>query len=114
MTKIMNKPHKSNYFQGAYAGYGRYQWDLKYYDWKNDYEPEDACNEFFGIDGEHLSAIVKRPLKVWMDGRSGGWLVIDTELTENEQKQLNSYIDKCFKMLPKYLKQLRVMCQMGI
>lgn len=112
---------KSNYFQGGFEVYGRYQWNIKYYGFQSDEEIEYALLSFLGVyvtsgDGFFkdvesgfikLIQLLKRPIESHIDGRSNGWLVISTELTDKELKIVDEYIESCMKQLPKLLKDFR-------
>jgi hypothetical protein len=118
--QIRGDPGMSSYFQGGYQAYGRYQWNAKYYDWGTDeegsfeFEIEEARRYFFGEfiqrkNGkwgyEALPAIIgRKPLdeggeliSSGFSGRSGGWFVVDDELTEEELHTLDQYIEKMMK-----------------
>jgi len=105
--------HASNYFLGAFEKYGRYQWDVKFYGFEADWEVETAQQWVLGDymhskgEFEYLSEVVGRPVKASLQGRSGGWLVIDTELTKAELRKVDKYINASLKALPKFLKEER-------
>lgn len=114
--------HESSYFQGRYNKYGRYQWDIKYYDFQNEFEIETALfwafgdyvkvgvnpvngNTIRGFDG--LSELLGRPIESGTAGRSGGWLVIDTELTPAELKKVDAHVEACMNGLSDFLRDER-------
>lgn len=105
--------HSSSYFRGAYNRYGLYQWDIKYQGFNDDSEVESAVYMAFGeyyrkSQGfELLEDLLGRPIKSHIDGRSGGWLVIDTPLTDEELDRVDEYVDSVMKYLPEYLEELR-------
>lgn len=111
--EIRNNPGPSSYFGGEFRGYGLYQWNIKFYGFESEYEIESACGWAFGEylftrhQFEYLNEIVGRPIQAHIDGRSGGWLVIDEELTKVELKRVDRHIRSCLKVLPKYLETLR-------
>lgn len=121
-TKFMTNIGPSSYFGGGYRGYGRYQWDIKFYGWNNDYEIESAVlwgfgdhvkigtkelngNGIYGFD--LISDIVGRPIESSIEGRSGGWFVVHSELSEEELQKINEHVDGVMKGLPEFLKEER-------
>lgn len=108
--------HDSSYFGGAFNRYGRYQWDIKYHGWQSEYEIESAREYFFGefrqlkvndsylFGCESIDELLGRKIKASIQGRSGGWLVIDTELTASELKKIDRFVSRMMTQLPKYLK----------
>ena len=115
--EIRNNPGMSQYFGGAYIRYGRYQWNMKYYGWENDSEIRAAHWAFFGDDyseeagqTDSLSVIIGRDItKHWnFDGRSGGWLTINCELTDEELEKVDNYVKRIMDgELSKFLKEER-------
>lgn len=105
--------HSSSYFRGAYNKYGRYQWDVKYQGFNDEYEIEAAVSMALGeydfkVKGwSALTDLLGRPIKSHLDGRSGGWLVIDTELTDEELEKVDEYIEECMEHLPVFLQEFR-------
>lgn len=114
--------HSSSYFRGAFNKYGRYQWDIKFYDWQNEYEVESAVLWAFGehvkfgtkpsngnsrYHFDQLSEVVGRPVEARIQGRSGGWLVIDSELTEEELAKVDAHVEACMKGLKAFLTEER-------
>lgn len=104
--------HSSSYFRGAFPSYGRYQWDIKYYGFNNNYEIEEALSFFFNIGDwiglpNRFTEELGKDVKVSIQGRSGGWLVIDTELTEAELNKVDEIVDSAMNALPSYLEELR-------
>ena len=97
----------SPYFKGRYKMYGPYQWNIKFYDWQSDDEIEAANEAFFYDDFYDLKERLWRDVKVHIDGRSGGWFVIDEDLTVDEWEEVNDYINGVMKALPKFLKEYR-------
>lgn len=103
----------SVYFRGAFNKYGRYQWNIKYYRFESEFEIESAILWAFGeysykdrgFDG--LNELLGRAVKSGTDGRSGGWLVIDTELTDAELELIDAHVESCLKGLPDFLKEER-------
>ena len=72
----------SSYFQGRFASYGKHQWNVKTYKLGDDqmeqlrsYFIDDALylQDDFGIDQND----------VYFGGRSGGWLVVDADLSQS-------------------------------
>jgi hypothetical protein len=117
--QIRGNPGHSSYFQGGYRAYGQYQWNCKYYDfgvegeegsWEN--EIDDARRFFFGeytqdkkgrkCGYDALPFIIgRKPLEEGgtlidsgFSGRSGGWFVVDEELTDEELEKLDKYIQE--------------------
>jgi len=121
-TQIRNNPGLSSYFQGGYRGYGRYQWNIKYYGWQNDYEIESAVLWGFGdhikigtkaINGntirgfDLLNEKLGRPIEASIEGRSGGWLVVHSELSEEELNVVDDYVRSVMEGLPSFLEEER-------
>ena len=46
--KIIGNPGTSSYFRGDYKAYGKYQWNVKYYNWEANHEIESARDHYFG------------------------------------------------------------------
>lgn len=105
--------HESSYFQGYFQTYGRYQWDIKYYGWMDEFEIEAARRWSLGDycyktgQFEYLNEVVGRPVQASIEGRSGGWLVIDTELTPEELSKVDQHVEACLKALSEFLKEER-------
>lgn len=103
--------HKSSYWMGGRSLYGRYQWDVKYYGWEDEIEIEIVAAHFLGGQTKNgyevIDEIVGRPVNCFFEGRSGGWLVIDTKLTEKELKKVDKFIERSMKEIPKLLKSIR-------
>lgn len=114
-TQIRNNPGQSSYFQGQYQGYGRYQWNIKFYGFEAEHEVETAQNWAFGEYSystgqfDYLNEVVGRPVKASLQGRSGGWLVVDTELTEAELTKIDEHVKACLKGLSAMLVDERQM-----
>lgn len=102
---------QSSYFQGKFQGYGKYQWNVKSYEFNNEFEIESARDAFFETLGtqqiwlEELN--IRGISQVFFAGRSGGWLVINDDLTEEEVSKITKYIKDSLKALPEFLKQER-------
>jgi hypothetical protein len=108
--QIRGDPSTSSYFQGGYRAYGRYQWSAKWHGWEDFVQEVEAARAFFfgeyirpdGHRGGYteLPAIVGRKpydeggqlISSGFDGRSGGWFVVDEELTDEELEKLDRYI----------------------
>jgi hypothetical protein len=119
-TQIRNNPGQSSYFLGGFRGYGRYQWNIKFYGgFHSEYEIEIARCWAFGDylyskgEFEYLNEVVGRPVKASIQGRSGGWLVIDTELTQAELKKVDQHVKACLKGLSAFLKEDRELNEQG-
>lgn len=110
---IRNSKGPSPYFRGEYRHYGRYQWKIKYYGFEADWEIEAAQLMAFGnydhkTGGlEEIDSLLGRPIKASIQGRSGGWLVVDSELTDAELTRLDRYVESCMESLPEFLKEER-------
>lgn len=119
---IRGKVSRSQYYGGGYRKYGKYQWDIKYYWWESDYEIEAAVqwafgdrvrnganphtrNTVYGFDG--ISELLGRPIASSIAGRSGGWLVIDTELTQTELERMDEFVEGLMAGLPQFLRDER-------
>jgi len=96
---------------GGRSLYGRYQWDVKYYGWMDEIEPSFVIDHFLGAETKDgyqvIDEIVGRTVNCFFEGRSGGWLVIDTELTEDELERVDEYIEKSMRDIPVLLHDLR-------
>lgn len=121
-SQIRNNPGISSYFGEGYNGYGRYQWNIKFYQWNNDYEIESAVLWGFGdhvkigtkaINGntvygfDLISERLGRPIESSIEGRSGGWFVIHSELSEEELKAIDDHVRSVMEGLPDFLKEER-------
>lgn len=117
--EIRNNPGMSSYFQGKHQGYGRYQWNIKFYGFESDFEIEMSQQWAFGSymhskqQFDQINEVIGRPVKAGIGGRSGGWFVIYDELTEEELKKLDKYVEKVIKNLPEYLKEERELKVIG-
>lgn len=115
---IRNNPGMSSYFQGAYANYGLYQWNVKTYLPEDESEYESVrlwClgehvkigsktsngNTIYGY--EMISEVVGRPVTSHLDGRSAGWLVVDTELTSEELTKVDEYVSEFMAGIKQFL-----------
>jgi len=111
--EIRNNPGMSSYFGGGYRFYGRYQWNVKFYGFAAEWELEAATfwalGEYLYSKGqfEYLNEIVGRPVRASLSGRSGGWLVIDEELTDEELRKVDTHVAACMRALPEFLKEER-------
>lgn len=117
--RLTNGP--SNYFQGVFATYGRYQWNVKYYGYQSEDEIEYAQFMFLGNYIEHgqghfkdvvsgfetINQLLDRQIESSLQGRSNGWLVINTDLSIKELEIVDAYIQNSMKLLPKVLKEYR-------
>jgi hypothetical protein len=132
---IRNNPGRSSYFGGNHPRYGRWQWNVKRYDWDADDEEhsfvnqvEDARRFFFGEyvcdkqgrkrGHDAVPAIIGRKpieeggaiINCGFDGRSGGWFVVDEELDDDELDKLDKYIyDMMHGGLKQYLEEERAL-----
>lgn len=122
-TQIRNDPGMSNYFQGKFQGYGMYQWNIKFYGFQDESEIEAAqlwafgehivvsksergsTNLKYGFEG--ISALLERPIESGTAGRSAGWLVIDTELTDAELEKVDAHVKSCMEGVAEFLKEER-------
>jgi hypothetical protein len=96
------------------VGLSKYQWNIKYYGFENDWEPEEALRWAFGEylykDGGHfetLDEVVGRRVHASTAGRSGGWLVIHDELTDEEFAAVDRHVKACLAGLTDFLKSER-------
>lgn len=106
----------SSYWNNARELYGLYQWNIKYYDYEHEIEIEyiQLC-----LLGEHfeyeknkynftaLKDLLNKDIESRLDGHSGGWLVIDTPLTNKELSIVDEYVSNSMKEIPNLLKQFR-------
>lgn len=97
------------------TGHTEYRFNIKYYHWENTREIEAALDWAFGFyshkDGGHFELIddhMNRRIRASIDGRSGGWLVIQEELSEAELAKLTAYVESVMKALPDFLAEERV------
>ena len=103
----------SNYWNNARNVYGRYQWNVKYYGYESEDEIEFIQLCLLGIDLEHgkgfdaLKDLLNKDVESHLDGRSGGWLVIDTPLSDNELSIVDEYVSTSMKQIPNLLKEFR-------
>lgn len=119
---IRNNPGQSSYFQGRFAEYGLYQWNIKFNGFESESEIETAQswafgehvkigtralngNTLYGFDG--ITELLGRPIESSIAGRSGGWLVIDTKLTPAELKKIDKHVKACLKGLNEFLESER-------
>lgn len=119
---IRNNPGPSSYFRGRYAKYGMYQWNVKTYAPETEAEYESVrlwClgdpvkigtqssngNTRYGFD--QLNEVIGRKVKASLEGRSGGWLAIHEELTEEELTKVDNYVASFMKAIPEFLKEER-------
>ena len=109
---IRNNPGQSAYLGGGHRTYGRYQWCIKYYGFRADWEIEVAQQWAFGdwrkqVDGQYgfdgISDLLGRPIDATIHGRSGGWLVVDSELSPEELRKLDEHVAACMVELPAFL-----------
>lgn len=74
----------SSYFQGGFATYGKHQWNVKLIN-----HTEFACEQFaiyFLDDRDFINSelgmdVDGKPIEFHLDGRSGGWLVSNNNLS---------------------------------
>ena len=108
---IIGNPGESSYFLGRFPAYGKYQWNVKYYDWANEEEIEIARLWAFGdrVNNGYpeINELLGREVSAWFDGRGGGWFVIDSELTEEELIKVSDRITAIMGYLPTFLKEER-------
>lgn len=109
MNTIRNiqKGEKSSYFRGAFNQYGKYQWKIKYYGFISNEEIEASIDRFFGENFQYLFSNLGRTANTFIEGRSGGWLVIDEDLTDEELSKVDSFIEETMSRLPDFLYRFR-------
>lgn len=111
---IRNIGTRSQYFGGQHKIYGRYQWNIKYYGFKDDNEIEAAQNWAFGPYNyetgtfETINDLLGMKIEASIQGRSGGWLVVDTQLTDEQLAVMDNFVKHCLKGLPAFLEEERV------
>lgn len=114
--RIKTNVEVSPYFGGGFKSYGPYQWDIKYYGWECDSEIESAQQWAFGEhcqlkDGtrgfDYLNDLMGREIEAYIEGHSGGWLVVHTELSQAELEKLDKHVKACMDGLDEYLKDER-------
>jgi hypothetical protein len=112
-TQIRNNPGQSSYFGGGHRSYGKYQWNIKFYEFESNAEIEAAQSWAFGeysykthsFDG--INELLGRIVKASITGRSGGWFVIHADLNESELKKIDGHVKACMEALPEFLKEER-------
>lgn len=114
--QIRNASGPSPYFRGVYKNYGRYAWNIKFYGFQSNEEIESAQDWALGEHVmlsthergfEQISELLGRPIESYTAGRSGGWLVVGTELTEEELAIVDQHVASCMAGLPEFLKEER-------
>jgi hypothetical protein len=115
-SQIRNNPGPLSYFRGRFRGYGLYQWNIKYYDYNDSFEMEEAALYFLGnqVDNgkgrwgfEVINDILGRKVESYLEGRSGGWLVINSELSDQELELIDNYVSESMQNLKGFLRELR-------
>ena len=107
----------SNYWNNARELYGLYQWNIKYY---GGYEDEIEIEYIqLCLLGEHfkyqenkhgftaLKDLLNKNIESHLDGRCGGWLVVNTPLTNKELSIIDEYILHSMNQIPNLLKEFR-------
>ena len=90
-TRVKTHQKKTPYFNNGLEYYGRYQWNVKRYDWENDEDINDAQLNTI----QRLKFELNDPrLDISFQGRSGGWLVIDTPLEPMELRRVDVLVEK--------------------
>ena len=118
MAQIRNNPDSSSYFQGGFRAYGAYRWNMKFGDWQDDQEIEDARQWAFGEyihkrqAFENINDIIGRSEKApWVkcgfEGRSGGWFCVYEELDDDELQKLDEHIKNTMEGLPEFVRTER-------
>src|SRR5574343_374937 len=117
MKTIRNVTGPSSYFRGVYNRYGRYQWNVKLSNISfDDIELEQIQDMFLGEyvknkNGKYGYTSIKehlgREVESHLDGRSGGWLVINTELTDDEVLKIDAFVRESLESIPSFLKEIR-------
>ena len=103
----------SNYWNNAREVYGKYQWNVKYYSYESEDEIEFIQLCLLGIDLERgkgftaLKDLLNKDVESHLGGRSGGWLVINTPLTNEELSIVDEYVSISMKQIPNLLKEYR-------
>ncbi len=104
---VFTNVKESSYFGGGFRGYALNQWDIKYYGWESEAEIALAQLVFFGENFESLKEAVGFDAQFFIEGRSGGWLCTDSELSVKQLQKITDYLKKAKKELPKFLKNER-------
>lgn len=114
---IRNSPGASSYFGGGHRNYGRYQWNVKFQGFNDEFEMSAAqlwalgehvpMKSGKGRHFEYLSELVGREVEAYLEGRSGGWLSVHTELSEAELTKIDGHVKACLKGLPEFLREER-------
>lgn len=122
-----NASGPSSYFQGRYARHcseNGYQWNVKLHGIDFDYSEVEAIQFYFL--GEHIpleassstshrteygfemiNELLDRDVPAYLKGRSGGWLCINAELSDDEIAKVDQFISDSFKAIPDFLKEER-------
>jgi len=56
---------------------------------------------------EYINDWLGREVPSYLEGRSGGWLTINTELTDEEIAKVDEFVASCLKAIPEFLKEER-------
>lgn len=99
-TRVYTNANKTPYFQNGHRAYGRYQWNVKRYDWHRisleseafEQALEDLRCDTIEVIQYKLGAL-DREISIGFDGRSSGWLVIDSPLTDDELALIDMLVD---------------------
>lgn len=102
-----NGTGRSCYFGGEFCEYALHQWNIKYYRFEADWEVETALNYAFGPNLEILTDLLGYEAEFSIEGRSGGWLCTDAELSFEEVKIITNYVQSVLRELPKVLDEER-------
>lgn len=106
---MITEVERSPYFGGEFREYAKHQWDIKYYGFQDESEIAEACFVIFGDNFEELVNSCCINAEFWIDGRSGGWLCTNRDLSIKELRRVTDYIKDSLKNLPEILKNYRTM-----
>lgn len=104
------------YFGGKHQKYGPYQWNVKLYNVpiENDWDYETLQLYFLGehkklpkggYGFEFISEELGRPIESSLEGRSGGWLVVHDELSDDEISKIDWMVEGIHKNAKKFLEE---------
>jgi hypothetical protein len=113
---IRNVTGPSPYFRGRYRRYGTYQWNVKLHGIDFDENELESIRDWAlgehvkvgqGYGFERINEILGRKVESYLEGRSGGWLTINDDLTLEEVQKIDSFIFESLKDIPSFLKEER-------
>jgi hypothetical protein len=113
---VRNAYGPSPYFQGRYKRYGQYQWNVKLHRIDLDDNELESIREWAlgervkvgrGYGFERINELLGHEVESYLEGRSGGWLTINADLTPEEVQKIDSFVSETLKGIPLFLKEER-------